>query len=392
MRTSAPAAPSIEAVAEVPPRPADEVEDILRSDSELAAWLADGERRRIQVLIAVPDGKGSVLRSGYRVDREYFYPASAVKLCVAFATLEKLDELNHAASARFTPRTTVRYVTGQGRGRRVVNTTIQRDIEHALVVSDNDAFNRLLDFVGPEELAERLARRGLTSARIAHHLGDATTTTPTIELLLADGTTEVVGQRIGFPIPPAPSASLGRAYRNERGRLVKEPMDFASKNAVRLQELQDMLIGVMRPDLKPDPADWQLRFRFLLVETLGLRPSDLDPGRIPRDGALDVQYKPLAVAIQSALPDLDVSVSGKGGRAYGFAVENAYVASEKTGRAFFVAATIYANDNDIMNDDRYEYGAVANPFLARLGVVLAQHLLLPPPSATALTERNDEHR
>lgn len=355
-----------------------EVEDLLRSDSELARWLADAERLRLQVLVAFPDGAGGLRQAGFRVDREYFYPASAVKLCAAVGALGKLEDLGA------TPLTEVKFVVGQGRGRRALTTTMRREIEKALIVSDNEAFNRLLDFVGPEELAERLARRGLSKAHIAHRLGETSSSpSPTIELIHADGSSEPVGQRIGFSIPPAPSISLGRAYRTERGRLIRAPMNFANKNAIPLSELQDTLLGVMRPELTSNPADWEMGYRDDLVEILGMRPSDLDRG-----SNLDTQYKPLDVAIATAFPELGVRIHGKGGRAYGFAVENAYVASEKTGRWFFVTAAIYANGNDVMNDDRYEYEAVANPFMTRLGIVLSQHLLVPTSPAV---ERNDEH-
>src|SRR5688572_29586379 len=56
-----------------------ELEPLLRTDSELAAMLADAPRRRMQVLVAVPrkdeKGKTTLLRVGYRADSEYFYPA-----------------------------------------------------------------------------------------------------------------------------------------------------------------------------------------------------------------------------------------------------------------------------------------------------------------------------
>lgn len=212
-----------------------------------------------------------------------------------------------------------------------------------------------------------------------------------MELLLPNGALVPVGQRLGFPIPAAPTIAIGRGYRDERGRLIQKPMSFGAKNMISLRELQDSLIGVMRPDLTTAPTAWTIRHRPFLVTTLGLLPSDLYPMHAVRGGALDIQNKPLAVAIQGALPNLDVQVYGKGGRAYGFAVENAFVTSPKTGRSFFVATTVYANGNETMNDDRYEYDEVAAPFIARLGVVLAQHLLLPSTSA-AVSEGNDEHR
>ena len=55
----------------------------------------------------------------------------------------------------------------------MVTTTLRRDLEQALIVSDNDAHDRLFDFVGREELAERLARIGLKRTIPVQHLGKA---------------------------------------------------------------------------------------------------------------------------------------------------------------------------------------------------------------------------
>ena len=67
-----------------------------------------------------------------------------------------------------------------------------------------------------------------------------------------------------------------------------------------------------------------------------------------------------------------ILTQGKAGRAYGFHIENAYYRDLKTGRAFFLAATIHANADGVMNDDKYEYDTVTRPFLANLGAVVAR--------------------
>ena len=82
-----------------------------------------------------------------------------------------------------------------------------------------------------------------------------------------------------------------------------------------------------------------------------------------------------ASAVAAALPGDRIRVHGKGGRAYGFTIECSYVTNETTGRSVFVAAVVYANDNDVLNDDRYPYGDVADPFVARLGRVVARAFL-----------------
>ena len=64
---------------------------------------------------------------------------------------------------------------GQTRVRRDTSSTSGRPtlanyVRKALIVSDNDAFNRLYEFVGPEELNRELARLGLRHSRLLHRL------------------------------------------------------------------------------------------------------------------------------------------------------------------------------------------------------------------------------
>ena len=144
-----------------------------------------------------------------------------------------------------------------------------------------------------------------------------------------------------------------------------------------VRDLQDLLVMTARPDLAEGPGPrLEPENRAALLDILGTLPSEL-PGR-RRGLTSDQAQKPLHVAITGALPADRVRVMGKGGRAFGFAVENVYAVDETTGRAFFATVTLYANENDTLNDDRYEYEAVAEPFMTRLGQVLARAFLAGP--------------
>lgn len=363
--------------------PADDLEPTLRADPELATWLDDAARRRLQVLVAIPtagaNGRTTLRRLAFRAGADYFYPASAVKLCAAYAAVEKLEDLRDTYGGGVSMTSVLRFTEGEGQSRRVIATTLRREIELALVVSDNDAFNRLFDLVGRDELAERLAHAGLRRTRIVQYLGDGSRSAPPIiELVLPSGAAVLVGHRVGFPLPapPATPLLLGRSHVDGQGRVVPGPMDFVDKNAAPLRELQDLLVTLARPELAS--ARRELSLRGELLEILGTLPSELLTRSRSRAGqALDAFQKPLHVAISGALPRDPVKVYGKGGRAYGFSIENVYAVNESTGRSFFVAATIYTNDNETLNDDRYDYESVGTPFLTRLGTVLARELLAP---------------
>ena len=67
-----------------------------------------------------------------------------------------------------------------------------------------------------------------------------------------------------------------------------------------------------------------------------------------------------------------LSIHNKVGQAYGFTTENAWVVDRRTGQGFFLAATLYTNEDGVLNDDNYEYDDVALPFLADLGEATAR--------------------
>jgi hypothetical protein len=372
----------VEAAGLAPPDDAaddDALADELGSDSVLAPLVQRASELRLQVLVAVPtrgeDGAPSLQRQQYRADAEYFYPASAVKLCGAVAALEKLGELRAETHVADLSTSTPLHIR---QGDEVTDTTLGDDIERALIVSDNDAFNRLYAFVGRDELSERMARIGLKSVRFLHELGGGVRARPrpVVELVPASGPPIPVAERVDF-VPAKTQVEgllVGNAHLDDAGHLVDGPMDFSGKNRVSLTDLQNLLVMVMRPELGegdgPRLGDAE---RAFLRTTLGTLPSKWHGAA----GAtsLDAVHKPLEAAVSARLPGHAIHVFGKGGMAYGFLIENAYVLDETTGRSFFVAATVYANENDVLNDDRYEYTSIATPFVTRVGELLADRIL-----------------
>ncbi len=63
----------------------------------------------------------------------------------------------------------------------------------------------------------------------------------------------------------------------------------------------------------------------------------------------------------------NIRVFNKVGWAYGFLTDVSYVVDFKNQIEFMLTATIYANEDGILNDNKYEYDSVALPFLYRVG-------------------------
>ena len=63
----------------------------------------------------------------------------------------------------------------------------------------------------------------------------------------------------------------------------------------------------------------------------------------------------------------DIKITNIVGQSYGFMVDCAYIQNKKENIEFMLSAVIYANEDEVINDGKYEYKTVALPFLAELG-------------------------
>jgi hypothetical protein len=164
-------------------------------------------------------------------------------------------------------------------------------------------------------------------------------------------------------------------------QLVRTPMDFSGRNGISLVDLQDLLVKLARPDIDLGTPALRLsashRARLLQAMTKFPRES-ANPLYAVRDFP-DEYSKFLLPGIRrvfpSTVPGDRVESSGKIGRAYGFSVENACVRNPANGRTVFVTAVLYTNADGILNDDKYEYETVADPFFADLGELIARRWL-----------------
>lgn len=267
---------------------------ILRTSTQLGTLLDKAATLRLQVLISAPTEEGSgvsgLRRNGYRVDAEYFYPASAIKICTAVAALEKLGTLRGDAGGPG-PDTALRIFATSGAppqerdgsnldGGRM---TIGHEVKKALIVSNNESFNRLLDFVGYDELQERMQRDGFASVQVKHYLGavpgaagDAKQS-PRMQLLVNDAPLEIPAREATKTFPPStvPGLAVGSSYLDEKGQKVSGPMSFAEKNRVSIRDLQDMLISIVKPELLPARrVQLQADERTFLLKVLGTPPSE----------------------------------------------------------------------------------------------------------------------
>ncbi len=365
--------------------------------------LASPETFRAQVLIAEVGtnrfGRRTLRRAGYRVAAEYFYPASAIKLCAAVAALQTIERLEVQAAGvdlldvpldiaplfpGDPPQTNdmSKLPTGQ--------ITVAQELRKLALVSDNEAFNRLYDLVGHKALNENMHALGLRSVVINHRLSESRT----IPDMRASASV-TFRMRHGEPfLVPARSSQLrltnlgegllvGSAYLKGE-QLVNTPMDFSGRNGISLLDLQNLLVKVTRPDIDLGTPALRLSasHRERLLQAMTQYPRESRNPSYPAGRYPDDYGKFLLPGIRRICPSMTpgerVEITGKIGRAYGFSIENSYVFNPRTGRTVFVAAALYTNADGVLNDDKYEYETIADPFFADLGELIARAWLGEP--------------
>ncbi len=378
----------------------------MSSPSLIAALLARGtplmrrvfaraREHRLQILLShVPQaGRDVPLHThAFRADAEYFYPASTVKLCAAVAALRTLARLRAQTGRPVRADTPVvihpcfadeRTLRRDATNRDAGVITVAHEIRKACLVSDNPSHNRLLALIGHRELNHCMWQLGLKSVRLHHRLSEARTPaqnrrTGRVDLLVADGGPPLIvpARRSTLLIDNAGLRGLlvGRKHITPSGRPVSGPMPFLHKNRISLRDLHRLLLMVARPDLAPG-LDLAPAHRAALLHALTTPPRKSRNPRYAARAHPDHRTKLLLPGLARVDRPSRWRITSKLGQAYGFTTENALVVHTPTGRAFALAATLYANASGIMNADTYDDTTVAEPFMADLGEAVGRWLL-----------------
>ncbi|MCA9542781.1 MAG: serine hydrolase [Myxococcales bacterium] len=380
-------------------------------DPALAPVLADPATFRAQVLYSrvVKDkqGRPTLERHGWRVDAEYTYPASAMKTLAAVAAYQRFRALR--AQHRWLRDTTPLAFhpvfddeklddvdPSNARGRHI---TLRQLMRRMAIVSSNYAFNRLYDLAGQQAVNQVAWDAGLKDTLVLHRLSRLMPLAehrrhPAIELRGPKGQTVTLPAHVSGvdQVNPAdlPGITAGRAERLD-GALVQGPKSFVDKNRMSVPDLQHMLAFIVRPDVRtglPGFKDLHPKDRALLQTAMRQRPGESKNPRLSEDRYDPNRFKPSRPGLLRVLPEDRFHLYNKAGKAYGFRIENAYIEDRQTKAGFFLTVAIYVNANGILNDGKYEYDEVADPFIHAVAELCARHAFgLKAPATGAQTPR-----
>jgi len=114
-----------------------------------------------------------------RDDNHYFYPASTVKMPVAFLALQRVNELNKEntniniySNLEYGAEHPTQKAVSVDSSSSTLFPNVGHYVEQIFSVSDNDAYNRLYEFLGQDYINEELREKGVfRNSRIRSRVG-----------------------------------------------------------------------------------------------------------------------------------------------------------------------------------------------------------------------------
>lgn len=343
----------------------------------------------------------------FRVNRdEYFNPASMVKLPTALLALEKINTLSRYGVTKYTAMLTDSAFSHQTKvtyDSSAANylPSVAHYVKKVFLVSDNDAYNRLYEFVGQQQLNERLWQMGYHDTRITRRFVSMNEeeNRHTNPIRFVQGDSLLYTQLPAYnpdPFDFHKKILIGRAHFNRDDSLINEPFDFTTHNNFPLEDMQQVMQAALYPNSMPakkrfrlTPDDYTFLHRYMSEF-----PSESDHPHYDTTEFFDSYTKFFMFkAWRSKIPSY-MRVFNKTGWSYGFLTDVAYIVDFKNKVEFMVSGNIYVNSDGVLNDDKYEYEETGYPFFKEMGNIIYQYELkrerkyLPDLSAFQFDYRN----
>jgi len=371
------------------------LENLLKqNEAAFHTVLENPAKFRIQIIYTKIDraknGNVKLSTYKYRVNpKKYFYPASTVKLPAALLTLEKLNQLKIKGLTKETSLRIDSAYSGQSKvefdsSAKNKLPSLANFMTKVFLVSDNDAYNRLYEFLGQQYFNEKLWKKGYRNSLINHRFVAGLTIE---ENRFTNPFTFYSKDKIIYEQPMKFNHSQ---YKNEvddlfQGKGVVEddsvrmhPKDFTFNNFFPLEDQHEMLKSLFFPNSVAKEKRFHLTRddRAFLKKLMSLLPRESE---FPEYH--DYKHYPdgyvkffLYGDTKDSIPDF-IKIYNKVGGAYGYLIDNAYIVDSKNKVEFLLSTVIYVNEDEIFNDDKYEYNEIGLPFLANLGRVIYRYEL-----------------
>jgi hypothetical protein len=318
----------------------------------------------------------------FDANKYYYYCASLIKLPASVLTLEKLNNLSKYRVNMMDSLGIDSIACGDLNPMNMMLGTahsyLGQYIKEMLMISNNNAFNPVYDFLGQQYFQDRLRQLGYKSAVISNRFAGCDTTQNRFcdAVSLYDRHTHdlkysqpcTINKRRQYYAGPL-NPEVGTGYLTDNNQLVKKPKDFRYANYMALSDFHKLLTTIVFPQLQPASQKLNLTKRDYqyLYKCMGMFPREsetpkLDPAKYP-DQYMNYFMGPDSGA--SVMP-AGTRTFNKVGQAYGFMTDCSYIVDTVHKVEFFLSCSMYLNADGILNDGVYEYDKIGYPFFHEL--------------------------
>ena len=359
------------------------IRSAFKKDDFLRSILKDKDKYEIQILYTEVSKNtlGQTEFSDFQFqlnDQKYFYPASTIKLPITVMTLSKINELR-AVGSNISLKSKINISLINNKKEIIVKdsiTSFQNLIADVFLVSDNSASNVLIDFIGYNYFNSSMSNFGFENTYLNHKFNPDPFVDSSWIITNIDNDTISSDEN---KITVSASSDISNLKKGNKrfinGEIINEPLDFFSKNRSSLTDMHNIIKNLIYPEvtlskfnLNVEDYDflryWMSRFTF----------EDLGAKYIGDEKFFNSYNKFFIHGMDTILNNTDIRVYNKIGQAYGTSTDSAYIKNYKEDVEFFLTATIYTNENKVINDNIYEYKETAIPFLSKLSKAIYKDL------------------
>lgn len=374
------------------------IEQLMRNNPELfSSILNHPQKNQVQLLYTQVNRNNKNIPSfksySYNLDNHrYFYPASTVKLAAVIFALEKINELKLKVKDISSKSTMITDSAYAGQTKVSKDSTaadglpsVEHYIKKILLTSDNDAFNRLFEFIGRAEINAKLKKYGFNDSRILNRLAIGDSGEPakhTNPIKFYKQNKLIYSQEEQYDPKDYPlqlsNTIMGKGYIDSTEQLVNKPFNLENKNAFSISDQQAMMRKLISPEAFPENERFNLSaedYKLIYTQMSKLPTESIYPSYNA------TEFWPAYAKMlyygreKDAVIEPNIRIFNKYGDSYGFIIDNAYIVDLKNKVEFFLTAVIQSNDDGIYNDNKYEYETVCYPFMGNIGRIIYQYEL-----------------
>lgn len=355
----------------------DSIQSYINNDTSLVIKevFSNSESYRLKIIFSqiTSDKEGHKQISSWRYRdtvSEYAYPASMVKIPMAYSFMQFLNE-----NRQFNNNLSDILIDSSS---YIKERSLHDDLLFMLSASDNNAFNRLYNLIGCKYINKNLQKKGYNNTYVVHRFeqGNEKYHQTALPVKVFSRTCDSV---YSHPIDSAKTilehglkdSLVGIGYYMS-DTVISTPKSFRFHNYVDIRDVHDMMVSLFYPQFNDHkPYNTTTAQRDTIVKFL--QHSPLNPNSV--EYADTSIFHPNFLRLILYGRDKNVNYPGvefcnKSAMAYGFMADCCHLRDTVNNVEFFLTIYIYLNRDEILNDNKYEFDTVGLPFMRKFGELI----------------------